>query len=274
MLNLGDFVKGDTVYVPWNSAGADGASITRATNGTISVYSADGTTQFTTGVTDTEDFDALTGVHLAKIVTTGSDYVPNGTYTVVLSAATIDSKTVNSAIAQFTIMRKHSMQSLAGTLAAVPSSTTVTLPSPAIATDDVYNGQTLTAVYGTGLNQSVVIDDYVGSTKVATVSPAPVVGFDTTTVFEIIKTPRASTGAPPAVDMVQILGTAVATPATAGLLDVNVKQVSTDATAADNLEAMFDGTGYAGGTINLNVDVNKINGVVITGDGSGTPFNV
>ncbi len=66
-------------------------------------------------------------------------------------------------------------------------------------------------------------------------------------------------------DETQILGTAISTPATAGILDVNVKnisnatvsttsaqvgvnvvQLSTDATAADNAESFFDGTGYAG----------------------------
>ena len=47
-------------------------------------------------------------------------------------------------------------------------------------------------------------------------------------------------------DMTQILGTAVSTPATAGLLDVNAIQLSGDATAANNAEAFFDGTGYAG----------------------------
>lgn len=47
-------------------------------------------------------------------------------------------------------------------------------------------------------------------------------------------------------NVTQLLGTAWATPATAGLTDVNVKQLSTDATAADNAEAFFDGTGYAG----------------------------
>lgn len=60
------------------------------------------------------------------------------------------------------------------------------------------------------------------------------------------------------VDATQILGTAIAAPATAGLLDVNVKQISTDATAADNLELMFDGTGYAGGTAKLTVNATQI----------------
>jgi hypothetical protein len=67
------------------------------------------------------------------------------------------------------------------------------------------------------------------------------------------------------VSMTQILGTAVSAPATAGILDVNLKnianaavsattaqlgvnvvQISADATAADNAESFFDGTGYAG----------------------------
>jgi len=43
--------------------------------------------------------------------------------------------------------------------------------------------------------------------------------------------------------------------------DVNVAQISGDSTAADNCEAMFDGTGYAGGTIRFSsVDVTAISG--------------
>ncbi len=42
---LGDFVEDATVHVSWHTFGADGASITRATNGTVSVYKDAGTTQ-------------------------------------------------------------------------------------------------------------------------------------------------------------------------------------------------------------------------------------
>jgi hypothetical protein len=59
------------------------------------------------------------------------------------------------------------------------------------------------------------------------------------------------------VDAVQLLGTAWTAPATAGLPDCNVKQISTDATAADNCEADYDGTGYVGGTIVKQADVTK-----------------
>jgi hypothetical protein len=51
---------------------------------------------------------------------------------------------------------------------------------------------------------------------------------------------------PQSANVMQLLGTAWLTPATAGTPDVNVKLISGDATAADNAEAFFDGTGYAG----------------------------
>lgn len=43
-------------------------------------------------------------------------------------------------------------------------------------------------------------------------------------------------------------------------LDVNVTSVSGDATAANNLEAAYDGTGYAGGTIRQNVNATSLGG--------------
>ena len=42
--------------------------------------------------------------------------------------------------------------------------------------------------------------------------------------------------------------------------EVDINKVSGDATAATNLEAAFDGTGYAGGTIKQEVDINKVSG--------------
>lgn len=49
-----------------------------------------------------------------------------------------------------------------------------------------------------------------------------------------------------------------------GYMDVNVKAVSEDTTAADNAELMFDGTGYAGGTTKLDVNVTSIAANAIT----------
>lgn len=101
----GNVQVGATVNIPWATNDGNGASVTRATDGTISVYKDNSATQVTTGVTDTEDFDSLTGVHLVTIDTsTDSDFYSTGSmFHVVLSAATIDGQTVNHPIASFAI---------------------------------------------------------------------------------------------------------------------------------------------------------------------------
>jgi hypothetical protein len=107
-LYLGDFNPGDTVRFLWNSNSSTGASITRATNGTISVYQNLDTTQSTSGVTDTEDFDSLTGVHAVAIDTSsdGTFYAAGRDFAVVLSGASIDGETVNAVIAQFSLRNR------------------------------------------------------------------------------------------------------------------------------------------------------------------------
>lgn len=50
------------------------------------------------------------------------------------------------------------------------------------------------------------------------------------------------------------------------LLQVDVTQISSGATAAQNLEAMYDGTGYAGGTVKLGVDIVSISSSTTSAD--------
>jgi hypothetical protein len=52
------------------------------------------------------------------------------------------------------------------------SATTITLKSTASATNDIYNGMYVTITSGPGVGEIRIIEDYVGSTKVATVTPA------------------------------------------------------------------------------------------------------
>jgi hypothetical protein len=101
---LGDFKEDSTVYFCWDTNDKDGASITRATNGTVKVYKDDGTGESTAGITDTEDFDGITGVHNCKI-DLGADafYAAGHDYSVVLTGATIDGETVNAVLATFSI---------------------------------------------------------------------------------------------------------------------------------------------------------------------------
>jgi hypothetical protein len=109
---LGDFNPGDTVRFLWNTNDSSGASITRATNGTISVYQNGNTTQTTTGVTDTEDFDGLTGVHLVAVDTSadGTFYAAGRDIAIVLSGATIDGQTVNAVLAHFSIHARAALR--------------------------------------------------------------------------------------------------------------------------------------------------------------------
>ena len=63
------------------------------------------------------------------------------------------------------------------------------------------------------------------------------------------------------VNTTQVDGTAVGL---ATEFDANVVQISGDSTAADNLEAAFDGTGYAGGAIKQKVDLDTIKTQAVT----------
>ena len=65
------------------------------------------------------------------------------------------------------------------------STSTITLKSTASATDDVYNGMYVTITSGTGSGQIRLIEDYVGSTKVATVAEAWTTAPDATSNYSI-----------------------------------------------------------------------------------------
>ena len=113
MRYLGDFATGATVRVPWMTTAADGSSITRATNGAIRIYKNTSTTERSSsaGITDTEDFDALAGVHVVSIDladnTDAGFYAAGNDYVVVLQGAVIDGKTVNAVLAQFSIQNRY-----------------------------------------------------------------------------------------------------------------------------------------------------------------------
>lgn len=108
MRYLGEFSNTQTVRFLWNTTASGGASVTRATNGSIRIYKNNSTTQRTSsnGITDTEDFDSLTGVHLCSIDlsdNTDSGFYGLGRFQVVLEGATIDGSSVNAVLAYFDI---------------------------------------------------------------------------------------------------------------------------------------------------------------------------
>jgi hypothetical protein len=188
---LGDFLSGSIVRFMWNSNNASGASITRATNGTIRIYKDDSTTERSSsaGITDTEDFDTLTGVHHCKIDlsdnTDAGFYTAGSDYFVVLAGATIDGQTVNACIAQFSIEKK-SENKLKGTFVVGTGATTTSIPTssltpPAVATNQfigrviIFSRSTATAALrGQGARITASAAD--GTLTVDALTTAPVSG--------------------------------------------------------------------------------------------------
>ena len=109
MMYIGDFKEDKPVCFMWNTMDSDGASVTRSVDGTIVVYksNSDGLgfdpVQVTTGITNDEDFDGVTGVHSCVITTTDAWYEVDRDYAVVLIGATIDGQVVNVLLATFSI---------------------------------------------------------------------------------------------------------------------------------------------------------------------------
>ncbi len=164
---LGDYLPAQSVHTMWSSNSAAGASITRATNGTISVYKDNGTTQSTTGATDTEDFDSLTGIHAITIDLSADEtfYSPHSNFSIVLSAATIDGQTVNAVLGHFSIMNRGSMKRATylkvSNAIAAPTTTNIRCANITEATADHFIGQSLYPIDGALLKQRLgVVTDY------------------------------------------------------------------------------------------------------------------
>jgi len=104
---LGTFPEDAEVVFYWNTFDDDGASVTRATDGTVKVIRDDQTDCTGTSVTDTED-SLATGVHLCKVDTSdGVNYAVGYTYFVWIDGAVVDGDTVNAVIATFSIEDRY-----------------------------------------------------------------------------------------------------------------------------------------------------------------------
>lgn len=304
MIYHGDFLPGATIHFLWSTNGANGASITRGTNGTVSVYKNNGTTQTTTGVTDTEDFDGLTGVHACTIATTDSFYTP-GNYSVVLSGASIDSQTVNAVIGHFSIANRMQAGLVQRGLAIVTNTdaTHLQLASGDIDTDDEANGSTVVIVHGTGANQSRIATDSANTNDLLTVDTWTVTP-DGTSYYERYASPPGSSTSPAPVNVVQVAGTtqtagdlAALVTAVDNFVDTEVGAIQTTLTSMDGkldtidnfldtemaatlaavdtevaaIKAKTDSLTFTVAN-QLDANVQSVNDVALEGDGSATPW--
>jgi hypothetical protein len=129
--------------------------------------------------------------------------------------------------------------------------------------DDILNGASHFVYSGTGAGQSRIGHDFTGATDTSSVSPNWTTTPSTDSLYVTFRSPPASTSAPVASNVTQFGGTAgtfsggrpevntshisgSAVSTSSAQIGVNVVQISADSVAADNAEAFFDGTGYAG----------------------------
>lgn len=222
MSSLGDFDASTVVYGKFTTyRPSTGAPFTLGGTPALSVYKDNSTTQSTTGVTLTADFDTVTGLNHFAIDTSadGTFYAAGSFFDVVITTGTVDSiSAVGSVVARFTLRKTSALK-------------------PATA------GRTL-AVDAAGLADANAVK--LGPTGSGTAQTARDIGASVllssgTGTGQLDFTSGVVKG-----NVTQLLGTAWLTPGTAGTPDVNVRLISGDATAADNAEAFFDGTGYAG----------------------------
>lgn len=108
--NLGDFDASAVIYGKFVSCRADTGAPATLTSGALSVYKDNSTTQSTTGVTFTGDFDSVTGLNHFTIDTSadGTFYAAGSFFDVVVTTGTVNSvSAVGSCVGAFT-MRKTS----------------------------------------------------------------------------------------------------------------------------------------------------------------------
>lgn len=166
-----------------------------------------------------------------------------------------------------------------GTLQSATSTTAVLRAALSLG-DDIINGAVLKIISGTGAGQSRAVDDFVGSTDTVTVSPAWTTTPDNTSGYDLQYSAPASTAVPMTADVTKWNGTAVSTPATAGIPDVNVKNIDNDAASASGTvtfpnATLASTTNITAGTVTTATNVTTVNGLaanVITAAATAADF--
>jgi hypothetical protein len=139
--------------------------------------------------------------------------------------------------------------------ASAGASGSITLDGSAPTTSQLYRGSIVTILSGAGAGQSRNIIDY-SSGRVATIVPNWAVAPDNTSVYGIYM--------PGSVNLNTWRYSQPNNLVASSYIPASVESVSNNTTAADNMQLFFDGTGYAGGTTPLNVNVTSMAANTIT----------
>ena len=165
------------------------------------------------------------GTHSAT-TNTPSELASTGTYTLDLTVAEMTGDEVNLIITQATMVdyvKTFEFEpALDSGVAQAGGASSITLRAAAVATNDYYNGATVEIVRGTGAGQTRSIIDYAAGSLIATVDRAWAVVPDSTSVYKI-----TSPVAPKLTADIRVAS--------------DVEAISGDTTAADKLEAVYEG---------------------------------
>jgi hypothetical protein len=106
-MSLGDFDTSAVIYFKFTTfRPSTGAPFTLAGTPALSVYKDNSTTQTTTGVTLTADFDSVTGLNHVAIDTSDAFYAAGSFFDVVITTGTVDSvSAVGTVVGRFTLRK-------------------------------------------------------------------------------------------------------------------------------------------------------------------------
>jgi hypothetical protein len=106
-MSLGDFDTSSVIYFKFTTMQpSTGAPFTLAGTPALSVYKDNSTTQTTTGVTLTADFDSVTGLNHVAIDTSDAFYAAGSFFDVVITTGTVDSvSAVGTVVGRFTLRK-------------------------------------------------------------------------------------------------------------------------------------------------------------------------
>jgi len=229
MKHLGDFDTSTVVYGKFTTyRPSTGAPFTLAGTPALSVYKDNSTTQSTTGVTLTVDFDSVTGLHHFAIDTSadGTFYAAGSFFDIVVTTGTVDSvSAVGTVVASFTIRKNSALKpatagrTLVVDAAGLADANTVKLGPSGSGTAQTARdiGASVLLSSGTGTGQLDFTSGVVKANATQWVGGT---------------IPAVNVTGVPLVDAKYLLGTVFSTPTVAGIPNVNCKTWNDLATVA------------------------------------------
>src|SRR6185369_9612858 len=216
-----DYKPGDTFWVQFVTQRADTGAATNGDSTPTGTVTKNGTDDDAVSVTVT---NIDTGRYKATFAIPAT-YVP-GDIVELSIAATVNGIAGKGIVATFRL----GYGVIRSSTAAAGAAGSITLDASASATDNIYKGEWIVIVAGTGAGQVRLCTGYTGSTQVATVAPNWVTNPTSSSVFAILPAGGID---------VEMFGNSTGT-FSSGVPSVNASQFAGSATAATNAGSFYN----------------------------------